>query len=356
MGVILGILFAVLAVVGVLLVLLGKRKKNKKYILSGSILSAVMVIMFVFLPFSFHQVDSGEIAVVKVWGKAKEIKTEGLSFNNWISTKYVKYDITTQEIKCEISAYSQDAQSMNATLAVQFRILPDKAIEINKQFGSLDTLTERLRAVSEEKTKVVLSESSAMVLIETRSGLSSKVEEKIKESIDQYYVTITMVAVTDINFSEAFENTVEDKMIAEQEKLKAEYEKEKAIIQAKQALEVAKLEAEAKLAEAEGEANAIEAIAKAEANSIKLKSVEVARTLGFDIIETEIKDADNNVIGTNYDIDFSGKTETEIAAIAEYLKYIEYLEKWDGKLPEVVTGENANIFIPVKPSNPASKG
>ena len=35
------------------------------------------------------------------------------------------------------------------------------------------------------------------------------------------------------------------------------------------------------------------------------------------------------------------------ADIAEYLKYIEYISKWDGKLPQVVAGENGfMITIP----------
>lgn len=347
MGIILGIIFALIVVGSLFFAILSNRKKNKKNSIIGGVIAGVAFLLFAFIPFSFHQIESGEIAVVKVWGQAKEIKTEGLSFDNWISTKYVKYDITTQEINCNISAYSQDAQSMNASLTVQFRIIADKAIEINKQFGTLDVLTERLRAISEEKTKVILSESSAMTLIETRSGLSGKVEDKIKESVYQYYVNVTMVAVTDINFSEAFENTVEDKMIAEQEKLKAEYEKERAIIQAEQALEVAKLEAEAKLAEATGEANAKEAIAKAEANAIKYKSIEVARMMDFKIDETVVKNDKEEVIGTEYTIDFTGKTDEQIKAITDYLKYIDYLEKWDGKLPEVVTGTDASIFIPV---------
>ena len=179
-----------------------------------------------------------------------------------------------------------------------------------------------------------------MSLIETRSELSTNVEQVIKNAVGQYYIDITMVAVTDITFSEAFENTVEDKMIAKQEKLKAEYEKEKAIIQAEQQLEVAKLDAEAKLAEAEGEAKSLEAIAKAQANAIKLKSVETARMLGFTITETETED------GIIYDIDFTGKEQEEINAISEYLKFVEYLEKWNGELPNVMTDGGATIMIP----------
>ena len=310
------------------------------------ILCIACLVAFILVPFSFTQIDTGEVAVVKVWGKAKEVKGEGLNFDSWISTKYVKYDLKTQEINSEISAYSQDAQSMTAKLTVQFRVQSDKVLDINRQFGTLDVLTERVKSIAEEKIKVVLASSSAMSLIENRQSLSGNAETAIKEAVGQYFIDITMVAVTDITFSEAFENTVEEKMIAEQEKLKAEYEKEKAIIQAEQALEVAKLEAEAKLAEAEGEAKSIETIAKAQANAIKLKSIEVARMLGFKIIETNIYDEDGNVIGVEYEIDFTGKTEEEIQIIANYLKYIEYLEVWDGKLPTVMTDGSATIFIP----------
>lgn len=310
------------------------------------VLCVACLIAFILVPFSFTQIETGEVAVVKVWGKAKEVKGEGLNFDSWISTKYVKYDLKTQEINSEISAYSQDAQQMTAQLTVQFRIQSDKVLDINKQFGTLDVLTERVKSIAEEKTKVVLASSSAMSMIENRHSLSSNAEEAIKEATGQYYIDITMVAVTDITFSEAFENTVEEKMIAEQEKLKAEFEKEKAIIKAEEELEVAKKQAEAKLAVAEGEAKSIETIAKAQANAIKLKSIEVARMLGFNIIETEICDEDGNVTGIEYEIDFAGKTEEEIQIIADYLKYIEYLEVWDGKLPTVMTDGSANIFIP----------
>ena len=340
MGVFLGILIALITIG--LFIWFGiaiSNESTSQFIISG-ILGLCGILTFIFVPFSFHQIDTGEVAVVKVWGEAKEVKSEGLNFDSWISTRYVKYDLKTQEINSEISAYSQDAQSMTAELTVQFRVQADKVLDINKQFGELDVLTERIKAIAEEKAKVVLASSSAMTLIETRSGLSANVEEAIKSAIGQYYIDVTMVAVTDITFSEAFENTVEDKMIAEQEKLKAEYEKEKAIIQAEQALEVAKLEAEAKLAEAEGEAKALEEIAKAQANAIKLKSIETARMLGFAITETTTED------GIVYDIDFEGKTQEEINAISEYLKYIEYLETWNGELPEVVTGEGVSIMIP----------
>jgi hypothetical protein len=63
------------------------------------------------------------------------------------------------------------------------------------------------------------------------------------------------------------------------------------------------------------------------------------------------------VSAIEYTIDFTGKTDAEIQLITDYLKYVEYLAKWDGKLPTVMTGDSATIMIPTpsteeEPTNP----
>lgn len=318
-----------------------KNKSRFAQFIASIVIAVVSIFVLIFIPASIHQVNAGEIAVVKVWGDAKEIRTAGIHFNLWISHKYEVYDTKVQQTIVTTSAYSQDGQTMDIELVIQYQVQQENIITIVKNYGGLEMLESRIDTVAIEKMKSVLSQKSAMTIIETRSQVSQDVEDVIRGAItDDYCTNITTVVLTDISFSDAFEKTVEDKMIAEQEKLKAEYEKERAIIQAEQALEVAKLEAEAKLAEAEGEAKALEAIAQAQANAIKAKSIEVARMLGFDITETT---TDEGII---YDIDFTGKTQEEINAISEYLEYIEYLEKWNGKLPDVVTGDGVSIMIP----------
>jgi hypothetical protein len=202
--------------------------------------------------------------------------------------------------------------------------------------------------------------------------MSPRVEESIKNAIaDEYHVTIATVVLTNIDFSDAFETAVEDKMIAEQNQLRAEYEnaakvaaaeaEAKAAIQkadgeaqaklkaAQAEIEIAKAKAEAKIIEAEADREAQLAIARAESESLKLKSIEVARTLGFKITETTVSGEDG-ATSTNYEIDFEGKSADEIKVITDYLKYIEYLAKWDGKLPGVMTEGSANIMIPTNPT------
>ena len=116
--------------------------------------------------------------------------------------------------------------------------------------------------------------------------------QQIKKAIDEkFYVDIQTVVMTNIDFSEAFENAVEEKMIAEQNQLKANYENEAKIAKAK-------ADAEAKIVAAEAEAKS------------------------NDLLEKSLTD--------------------------KILRQM-YIEKWDGKLPNTVAGDTGStIMIPAE--------
>ncbi len=323
-------------------------RKHKRFTKGRAIVCFVCgilsLVLLLTVPFSLHTVEPGQVAVVKVWGNAKYIRTPGTYFDFWVSNEYKMFDSTVQQEDIDTMCYSLDAQTMDVKLVVQYQIREENAIEIANNYNGLEQLSKRIESIAIEKAKAVLSKKSAMNIIETRASVSPDIENSIKESVTEgYYVDIVAVVITNIDFSDAFEATVEDKMIAEQQQLKAEFEKQKAIIEAQKELEVAKLAAEANIAKAEGDAEAILVKSRAEANAIKLKSVEVARMLGFTILETTTED------GITYDIDFTGKTDAEIKLISDYLKYAAYLEVWNGELP-MVTGDGANVFVPVDPA------
>ena len=349
---ILSAIFVVLLLVGAGLMAWRLYRTNfKKLSLSGTIVILVAVLCLSLIPASFHTVEAGQIAVVKHLGEAKTVRTAGTYFDFWITEKYEIYDAKVQNMDIQTQAYSKDAQTMNIAMNVQYKIDDSKVIEIANQYGTIDLLANRIESIATEKAKATLSSYSAMNIIETRSTISPLVEETIKNAVnEEYCVDIVAVVLTNIDFSDAFEKTVEDKMIAEQEKLKAEYEKETAIVNAQKELEVAKLQAQAKLEKAKAEAEAQIEVARAEAQAVKLKSVEVARALGFTIKEQEITDDKGVVTAVEYEIDFNGKTSEEIQLITDYLKYIEYLSKWNGELPGVMTGDSASIMIPTNPT------
>lgn len=73
--------------------------------------------------------------------------------------------------------------------------------------------------------------------------------------------------------------------------------------------------------------------------------------MGFHVVVDQENSTEEETV---YVIDFTGKTPEEIKVISDYLKYVEYLEVWDGKLPTVMGGDSANVVVPVNPANPVN--
>lgn len=250
------------------------------------VLAILCCLSFIIVPFSFHTVDSGEIAVVRNLGKITGTRDAGTNFDLWVTTSYQKYDTKVQNVDITTAAYSSDAQTMDVAMTLQYQIMPDKVIDIATQYGTLDVLQGRIQSIVIEKTKAALSSHKAMDIIANRASISPEVELAIKEAVgDNYYVSITAVVLTNIDFSDAFEKAVEDKMIAEQAKLKAEYDNE------------------TKIAKAEADAQALMIAAQAEAEANKL----LTQSLTEQVLESK------------------------------------FYDKWDGKLPQVM-GEGSAIL------------
>ena len=346
---ILGVLFFVMTCVGIGLlaapIMRRRSTKGKGVKLAFLLVSFALLIT---IPFSFRTVDTGEIVVVKHLGKATDIRTPGTHFDFWMTESYMYYDAKVQNVDISTAAYSSDAQTMDVTMTLQYQIMSDKVIDIAEEYGSLEVLQNRIQSIAIEKTKSVLSTYKAMDIISQRANMSPLVEEAIKTAIgDKYFVNVSTVVLTNIDFSDAFERAVEDKMIAEQNQLRAEYENAAKIAaaeaEAKAAIQKAEGEAAAKLKAAEAqieiakaEAEAKLAATTAEAEALRIQSIDVARMLGF-IIAT-----DEN--GKEY-IDFE-HSKQDAALINEYLKYIKYLETWNGELPDVVTDGSGIIISP----------
>lgn len=319
---------------------------NKAFLI---VLFAPAIFMVILLFGMFTVVDATEVVVVTRLGEVVDVVAEpGFKVKSPLD-EYHKYSLKIQEIRYDnvedagISFYSKDSQPVDSMLTVQWRIKQEEARVIYEKFGGdIANVRSRIGSLVMERTKSSLSMYTAEDLIAQRSALSASIETLIVDEIEARDIPVTIVAIylTDFSFSNAFEEAVEAKMIAEQQKLKAETEKQIAIIQAEQQLETTVLEAEAALEKAKGEANALIAIAQAEATALSAKIVDVARTLGMPV--TENINLETGI--ATYIVDTSGSTPEELQVIFDYIQYIEYLNTWDGKLPEVIT-DGAGLII-----------
>ena len=370
-----------------------KNAKNKKIAQISTISLCVSFICTFLIPSSFHQVEAGQVAVMKSLGKIVGTRMPGTYFDFCLTSKYIYFDTTVQKLDINTNSYPSDAQTMNIQMTVQYRIDPSKAENILTEYSNMSSLAQRIEKVADDNVKSILSKYTAMKIIETRSMISPEVEQTIKEAVgNRYYVQVTAVNLTNIDFTDEFEKAVEDKVVAEQQK-------EAAITKAEQELEVAKLTAQAKIEAARGDAESQKIIASASAEAMALKIVELAKSLGFTVNETYIQNIETlfemvetgekissqneetevtsspitgvmisyenegtirktittSLVSTQYSIVYDeSHTKEDLKVIVDFVKYLEYLEKWDGKLPEVMTGtDGVDIIIP-SDSNPST--
>ena len=260
-------------------------------------LGALVILIIVLVIGGIRVVDVTEVGVVKTFGEISGTIDSGLNFINPLTQKVTMYDLRVHVRESSFASYTKDAQPLTASIEYQYALNPAFAEDVAREYGSYEILETKLGNVIEEKAKIVFAHYSAMPLLENRSNLSTEVAEEVKTIEDLFHVTFTSVVVKDIDFSDAFEASVEAKMTAEQAALKAEQDKKTAIIQAEQKKEVAAIAAEAAIAQAKGEAEALEITRQALQNM----------------------------------------PDTWIQQL--------WIEKWDGKLPTTQAGSDAAIIV-----------
>lgn len=357
----------------------------------GLIVAGVAILGLAFIPGSFHQVETGTVAVVRQLGKIEGVRNPGTYFDFYLTRSYEIYDTKVQQDRIVTSAYSKDGQTMELEVFLQYQVQTENIMKIATEYGNLNALQARIETVTVEKTKAVMSSAEAMTIVQNRSVFSNDVSESVREGISaDYYVNVRDVVLTNIDFTNEFEKAVEDKVIAEQEK-------QASITRAEAELEVAKLEAQRKIAEAEGNAEAQKIIAQAAAEAASSKLIELSRSIGYDVTteyiykttvdkvygsgkeevtkseqvsptklaETTtvvISEEDGDTVtttttlaleATKHTIDVTSGPGVEKfkTLVEDYMKYLAYLETWNGELPDVVAGDNAvSIIIPSEPN------
>lgn len=324
-----------------------------------AIVGTVAALVFtIIVPGSFHQVETGTVAVVRRLGKIEGVRQPGTYFDFYMTKKYETYDTKVQQDHILTAAYSKDGQTMELEVFLQYQIQSEHVIEIATEYGGLDALQSRIETQTIEKTKAVMSSDIAMNIIQNRAQFSNDVSEAVRSGINNdYYVNVRDVVLTNIDFTDEFEKSVENKVIAEQDK-------QAAITRAEAELEVAKLEAQKKIEEARGDAESQKIIAQATAEAATYKIIELARILGYEVEEEYVFSVDGEehtyivkpaetetciYLRTVYEIDLStGPGVDNFKPLVEdYLKYLEYLSGWNGELPNVVAGDDAiSIIVP----------
>lgn len=220
------------------------QKLTAKHWASLAVLIAGVIIALIFVFGSFRTVKAGYTGIVTRFGKVVRTTDSGLILKWPIIEKVIKMDTRTQKEEMESSAATKDMQDVSAKIAVNYSITKETALEIYNQLGT-DYKDNIIIPAASESFKAGISQYTAEELIKNRAEAKERILESLKARLEEYGVTISDLNIVDLNFSDAFNQAIEAKAVAQQQ-----------VETAKQELERAKIEAEKTKTEAEAQAAA----------------------------------------------------------------------------------------------------
>jgi regulator of protease activity HflC (stomatin/prohibitin superfamily) len=228
---------------------------------------------------SYFTIDQGERGVVLRFGAINRIAEPGLGFKIPGIDTLVRISTQNQTMFYEgIDTYSRDQQSADIDVSVIFRVPPENVAQLYTDYGSLEEATRRLvdrrlpRAMKE-----VFGEFTAATSIQERARLGQVVEAAVQQAINDPFV-IESVQMERISFSNAYEKSVEERMLAEVEVLKLNQNAAREKVQAEIAVTQAQAKADASLAQATAEAKAILLRGEADAEAMELRGTALAKS------------------------------------------------------------------------------
>ena len=270
----------------------------------GKIVLAVVVIIvaLILIGNCMTVIPEGFIGVKYNLGK---IRSSSLQPGAHLSLPFIesieKVDIREHVYETHQPAYTKDTQTVESIY-----------VKVNYVYATaqIDSLIRTVGVGNVESTLIVpnlnsilkntIGKYKAEELIQNRSIAQELVEDELRQALSPYGVNITAVNLADIDFEDSFEQTIRDKVAAEQEALRVKNE----------------------TAAKEEEARQTVIAAQAEADSKKLRA-----------------DADAYAISV---------IQAELSKSPEYIE-LQKIEKWNGEFPTVM-GTNVNPFVTLNPS------
>ncbi len=143
-------------------------------------------------------------------------------------------------------ALTRDGQEVTVELSLRFRVDPNNVWKLHKEIGR-DYVSKIIRPELRSHIRIAVSEYPANQVFSTqRRTIESNIESRLREKLAKSYILVDQVLLRDVRFSEAFQQAIEQKQIAQQYAQRMQY-----VLQKEQ------LEKQRKIILAQGEAQAI---------------------------------------------------------------------------------------------------
>jgi regulator of protease activity HflC (stomatin/prohibitin superfamily) len=208
-----------------------------------------------------------------------------------------KMDTRVVKFQDKYDAASKDQQIVHVVMALNLRLLPERAPEVYRGIG-VNYVSVIVTAAAPEVLKANTAKHNVAEILQQRQLIKVDVQKGLTEWLARYGLELKEVSLADIRFDKKYEEAVENAQIAERNSVAADWN-------AKAKIVTLRGEGEAELEKAKGEAAAKRLRGDAE----EYYNTKIAGSLRPVVIQQQ------------------------------------YLGKWDGKLPQFMTGNSQGPLI-----------
>ncbi len=159
-----------------------------------------------------------------------------------------------------VEALTKDGQSISLEVTILFRINPTDADIVHREWQNRYAQA-LIRPTVRSVTREVIGQFEVQEIYSDKRGeLGPEIEAQVQEKIGRQGLQVTDVLVRNIEFSEEYVNSIEQKQVAQQEALEAEFRVKEKQQEAEQLKAVAEGDKQAAITRAQGEAEALRLI------------------------------------------------------------------------------------------------
>lgn len=179
----------------------------------------------------------------------------------------------TDSYEDSVPCFSSDQLEMQMTILVRWSLNLDKLRDLYSNYPNLNYKQAAIQSIVEETIRLVTKDYTALETIEFREIVRNQIESDAKEEIAKEpslagALTRFELDLKNIGYPIKYTSSIEDKLVAQQQKIQAEFERDRILV-------LANATAQETIIRATGnaEAKVIEATATKEAIELVLESV-----------------------------------------------------------------------------------
>ena len=282
-----------------------------------------LIVILIIAGGSWYTVDQTERGVLLRNGAVIGTAQPGLGFKLPLFDSVEKVSVKTTTYSWDkMNSYSYDQQPADLKISVTLRAAPEKVADLYAKFGRLDAAVNQVVSpVVNQQVKVVFGRYTAVKAIQERGALNSAIKDAITDTLKyDPMIIIESVQLENIEFSQNYLHSIEQRMLAEVEVQKLQQNAEREKVQAQITVTQATAKANAVRAEALAQSEATRLNGEARASNIKITGEAEAAAIK----------ARAEALGSN----------PSIIALTQ-------AERWNGVLPTTMVPGSAVPFVTI---------